>query len=134
MECFVKSASKSQNDVSTTSHSNTLEFSELPPAQSAGSSSSTSEFFKNNERHTSLILGGQDPDVSNSSERATQSGKYSTTPELTPPSTMVVHRRTVPPISSPRPFGGVLTAVNTLGSFPIEATIRNAELLHFCEP
>ncbi len=130
MECFVKPAPKSQNDVSI----NSLEFNELPPVQSAGSSSSTSEPFKNNERHTSLILAGQDPNVSNSSERATQSRKYSSTPELTAPSTLVVPHRTTPPMSNPRPLGGVLTAVNTLGSFPIEGTIRNAELLHFCEP
>ncbi len=165
MDCFVNPAPKSQNDATITSHSTTLDFNPLPPSQSADSSNSTSEPFENNERHTSLISGGQDSDVSNSSERATQSRKHSSTPTLIPPRTtrwmdqdflgehsvsirgqinlkqkiessasVIVPHRTVPSISSPRPFGGVLTAINTLSSFPIEATIRNAELLHFCEP
>ncbi len=33
---------------------------------------------------------------------------------------------------SPRPFGGILTSINTLYSLPIKQTSRNAELLHFC--
>jgi hypothetical protein len=33
---------------------------------------------------------------------------------------------------SPRPFGGILSSINTLYSLPIKQTTRNAELLHFC--
>lgn len=34
--------------------------------------------------------------------------------------------------SALRPFGGILSAVNTLNSMPLQQTIRNVELLHFC--
>lgn len=34
--------------------------------------------------------------------------------------------------STLRPFGGILTDVNCIGSLPIQQTARNAELLHFC--
>lgn len=33
---------------------------------------------------------------------------------------------------SPRPFGGVLTAISSLNSPPIKSTERNAELFHLC--
>ena len=34
--------------------------------------------------------------------------------------------------STLRPFGGILTEVNSVGSLPMHHTARNVELLHFC--
>jgi hypothetical protein len=34
--------------------------------------------------------------------------------------------------STLRPFGGILTEVNSIGSIPPHQTARNVELLHFC--
>jgi hypothetical protein len=34
---------------------------------------------------------------------------------------------------SPRPFGGILTALTSLNSLPINPTPRNAELFNFCK-
>lgn len=34
--------------------------------------------------------------------------------------------------STLRPFGGILTEVNSIGSLPMHQTARNVELLHFC--
>jgi hypothetical protein len=55
-------------------------------------------------------------------------------------SDLVLSSNSTPPQSpdessygSPRNFGGILTAVNTLYSLPIKETSRNAELLHFCK-
>lgn len=35
--------------------------------------------------------------------------------------------------STLRPFGGILTEVNSVGSLPLHHTARNVELLHFCQ-
>lgn len=36
-------------------------------------------------------------------------------------------------LSHVRPFGGILSEVNSLRALPIEQSSRNSELLHFCE-
>jgi hypothetical protein len=35
--------------------------------------------------------------------------------------------------STLRPFGGILTEVNSIGALPLHQTARNVELLHFCQ-
>lgn len=59
--------------------------------------------------------------------------KNNTKPTTSASSSSVVLLKAPSHIGSPRPFGGALTAINTLNGVPIEPTIRNAELFHFCE-